>query len=72
MSVVNDQWDLAALRAPVFLGSLTHKTGRCAPPSPVSTYLLPTGEINDIFMYYREFHEKIPVGEKIREPAEKR
>jgi hypothetical protein len=35
-----------ALRAPVFLDSITHKTGRCAPTALPSE--LPYGEINDI------------------------
>ncbi len=29
-----------ALRAPVFLGSLIHQTGRCAPPTPIAASLL--------------------------------
>jgi hypothetical protein len=29
-----------ALRAPVFLSSLTHKTGRCAPPPPIAASLI--------------------------------
>jgi hypothetical protein len=35
------------LRATVFLGSFTHNTGRCAPPSAIAGLLSP-GEIKDM------------------------
>jgi hypothetical protein len=35
-----------ALRAPVFLGSFTHQTGRCAPPPPIAASLHPLKEKN--------------------------
>ncbi len=38
-----------ALRAPVLSGSLTHKTGRCAPPAPLIGLILP-----EKLMIYRE------------------
>jgi hypothetical protein len=59
------QWDLAALRdrvlrALVFLGSLTRKTGRCAPDAHDS-FALPL-----LIILYRK-SLKVPVWEKIRE-----
>ncbi len=49
-----------ALLAPVFVGSLTGKTGRCAPPTPL---IIPA-----ILMILKEKTlGKIPVWEKIRE-----
>jgi hypothetical protein len=58
----------SALRAPVFLGSFTGKTGRCAPSPPPAhrSFPDPSGNINyNIIKQY----EKSQFGKKIRESA---
>jgi hypothetical protein len=67
--VQDHEWNLAelralALRAPVFLGSLTRKTRRSDPPPPPSLFIIgPPGETNDI---QRIFAEKSQFGKNPR------
>jgi hypothetical protein len=55
---------MAALRAPVFLGSLTRKIGRCAPSPAPRRFAAPSGEMKKMMVYRENPAKNLQYGKK--------